>query len=1085
MDIGINAKKVCLFLAAGSCSFYAFAQEKTVTGSVKDAQGEPLIGVSILVKDTRVGTVTDIDGNFRIPNVKSGQTLVLSYVGYKTQELTLKGNLNTPLSIVLKEDTEILDEVVVVGYGTVQKRDLTSSVASVKAEDLAVVPVSSVSEALTGKLSGVSVTTTDGAPDADVNIRVRGGGSLSQDNSPLYIVDGFPVSSISDISPTEIESIDVLKDASSTAIYGARGANGVIIVTTKSGHEGKTQVDFGASFGIKKVAKMMKVLSPYDYVAYQWELDSQDYGNYSDIDIWKSVEGQDFQDEIFGRTGTQQQYNVNVSGGGKDVTYNVSYAHNEEKSIMLNSGFVKDNINAKIKATLSKWMTLDFNARMSYATIDGLSGGADTNESNASNSIVANAARFRPVNPLSYDSSDTEDNNTTTQKNPLERLEATYKQKRTFNQNYNVGLNWKPFKNFTFRSEFGYGWKYENIDQAWGADATQYTNLGEKGKPEAVFTNATTRSWRNANTLTYDNKKLFGGRDKINVLVGHEVSSSQETSLESTSIAFPTSMTVDEILASSGIGTPLANQSTIGAKENMLSFFGRVNYTLMDRYLFTVTVRGDGSSKFAKGNQWGVFPSAAFAWRLSDEKFMKSTQNWLSNLKLRLSLGTAGNNRINSGLIYTTYTLASNTSKAPFFNEVRQSMLELSDNLYNPNLKWETTITRNIGLDFGFFNNRLSGSLDLYWNTTKDLLMRSEIPSNTGFNYQYRNFGKTSNKGVELTLNAALVEKKNFGLNFNLNLAYNRNRIDELATDNPWQSSNWAGSTISKYEDFRVEQGGSLGEIWGYKTNGFYTVYDPVTNPTGELILNGTTWVLKDGVKDNSATLTGGQYYPGGLKFVCDENGDPVKQKLGNTIAPLTGGFGLDGHVGNFDFNVFMNYSVGNQIVNGTKLATSFYAGSSKGYNLNGDFALANRYTWIDPATGLNLGKLSTSTLQAYGGELGVIARLNEINSNASIYNPAAVTLMQLNDYAVEDASFLRLNNVTIGYTLPAAWTKKCFMQKVRFYVTGYNLLVFTKYSGSDPEVDTSSKKNAMTPGIDYASYPKSRTFVGGVNVTF
>lgn len=412
-------------------------------------------------------------------------------------------------------------------------------------------------------------------------------------------------------------------------------------------------------------------------------------------------------------------------------------------------------------------------------------------------------------------------------------------------------------------------------------------------------------------------------------------------------------------------------------------------------------------------------------------------------------------------------------------------MLELSDNLYNPNLKWETTITRNIGLDFGFFNNRLSGSLDLYWNTTKDLLMRSEIPSNTGFNYQYRNFGKTSNKGVELTLNAALVEKKNFGLNFNLNLAYNRNRIDELATDNPWQSSNWAGSIISKYEDFRVEQGGSLGEIWGYKTNGFYTAYDPVTNPTGELILNGTTWVLKDGVKDNSATLTGGQYYPGGLKLVCDENGDPVKQKLGNTIAPLTGGFGLDGHVGNFDFNVFLNYSVGNQIVNGTKLATSFYAGSSKGYNLNGDFALANRYTWIDPATGSNLGKLSTSTLQAYGGELGVIARLNEINSNASIYNPAAVTLMQLNDYAVEDASFLRLNNVTIGYTLPAAWTKKCFMQKVRFYVTGYNLLVFTKYSGSDPEVDTSSKKNAMTPGIDYASYPKSRTFVGGVNVTF
>ena len=609
MDIGINAKKAGLLLVAGASCLCSFAQEQAVSGTVKDAQGEPLIGVSILVKETHVGTVTDLDGKFRIPNVKVGQTLVLSYVGYKTQEIRLKGDFEASLDIVLKEDAEILDEVVVIGYGTVQKRDLTGSVASVKAEDIAAIPVANVSEALSGKLSGVNVTTIDGSPDAEVNIRVRGGGSLSQDNSPLYIVDGFPVSSISDISPTEIESIDVLKDASSTAIYGARGANGVIIVTTKSGHEGKTQVDFGASFGIRKVAKMMKVMSPYDYVAYQWELDSQDYGNYNDLDIWKSVEGQDYQDEIFGRTGNQQQYNVNVSGGNKDVTYNVNYAHNEEKSIMLNSGFVKNNVNAKIKANISKWITLDFNARMSHSVVDGLSSGADTNESNASNSIVANSARFRPVEPLSYNSDDDE-NNTATQKNPLERLVATYKQKTTLNQNYNVGLSWKPFKNWTFRTEFGYGWKYENTDQAWGSDATQNTNLGVKGTPEAVFTRANTRNWRNANTLTYDNKKLFDGRDKINVLLGHEVSGSQKDILESSSISFPKSMTIDEILASSGIGTPLANQSTIGAKENMLSFFGRVNYTLMDRYLFTVTVRGDGSSKFAKGNQWGVFPSA-------------------------------------------------------------------------------------------------------------------------------------------------------------------------------------------------------------------------------------------------------------------------------------------------------------------------------------------------------------------------------------------------------------------------------------------------------------------------------------------
>lgn len=1060
----------------------SFAQNGQVQGIVKDAIGEPMIGVSVVVKGTTNGTVTGLDGDFILSGVKKSDVITFTYIGYKNKEVTYNGEAQ--LNVTMEEDTEMLDEVVVIGYGTVNKRDLTGAVASVSAEDIAAVPVSSATEALTGKLAGVNITTTEGSPDAEVKIRVRGGGSLSQDNSPLYIVDGFPVSSISDIAPTEIQSIDVLKDASSTAIYGARGANGVIIVTTKSGTEGKTQVDFGASYGFKQVTKQTKVMSPYDYAYYQYELGSTDYGNFQDLDIWKSVEGTDFQDEIFGRTGNQTQYNVNVSGGSKQIKYNVSYAHNDEKSIMLNSGFNKDNINAKINAELSKWLTLDFNARMSFRTVDGLSGGADTNESNASNSIVANSARFRPINPITS-STDDEENNTSTQKNPLERLIATYKKRKTFNQNYNVGLNWKPFEHFTFRTEFGYGWKYDDTDQVWASDAVQNSKLGYNGQPQAVLTRETTKNWRNANTLTYDNKDLFGGRDKLNVLLGHEVSSSWSTLVENTSVAFPVSMTIDEVLANMGAGTALPNQTTLSAKDNMLSFFGRINYTLMDKYLLTFTVRADGSSKFAKGNQWGVFPSAAIAWRLSDEEFMKPAQDWLSNLKLRLSYGTAGNNRINSGLMYTTYTLSGNTGKAPFFNEIRGTMLEHGTNLSNPNLKWETTITRNLGIDYGFFNNRLSGSLDFYWNTTKDLLMRTEIPSNTGYSYQYQNFGKTSNKGVELVLEAVLADKQNWGLNLNFNIAYNRNRIDELGTDNPWQSSNWAGSTIAKYEDFRVEQDGRLGEVWGYKTAGFYTAYDPVNNPNGELVLDGTNWVLRDGLKDNSPNITGGKYYPGGLKLQCDENGDPIKQKLGNTVAPVSGGFGLNGFVGNFDFNVFFNYSIGNKIINGTKLANSFYTGSARGYNLVNDFAVDNRYTWIDPANGLNLGRPSTSTVEAYGGAEGLVARLNEINSGANIYHPAAVTTMQLIDTAVEDASFLRVNNITVGYTFPKEWVKKIFMQNVRIYLTGYNLFCITNYSGADPEVDTSSKRNAMAPGVDYAAYPKSRTFVGGINVTF
>lgn len=1081
-------KKVALMLMMSMLCLISFAQERQVQGIVKDKSGEPMIGVNVLVKGTTNGTITGVDGDFTLSGVKKSDILSFTYIGFKNKELKYEGE--KLLNVVLEEDSELLDEVVVIGYGTVNKRDLTGSVASVSSQDIASIPVSSASEALTGKMAGVNITTTEGSPDADIKIRIRGGGSLSQDNSPLYIVDGFPVSSISDIAPSEIQSIDVLKDASSTAIYGARGANGVIIVTTKSGKEGKVQVDFGASFGFKKVTKMTEVMSPYDFVAYQREIGSLDYGNYNDMDIWKSIDGIDYQDEIFGRTGNQQQYNVNVAGGSKQLTYSVSYAHNEEKSIMLGSGFKKDNINAKLKSELNKWLTLDFNARLSYSTIEGLSGGADTNESNAANSTVANAVVFRPVNALSHSSDDDEESNAALQKTPLERLLATNKGRNSFRQNYNFGLNWKPFKNWTFRSEFGYGWRYEDTEQYWGTDAVSNSKYGYNGRPQAYLLRETTKNWRNANTLTYENKKMFDGRDRLNVLVGHEVSSSMEESIENVSVNFPTTMGFEDMKANMGAGTALPNQSTISAEENMLSFFGRVNYTMRDKYLLTVTVRADGSSKFGDGNRWGVFPSAALAWRISDEAFMANTKDWLSALKLRLSFGTAGNNRINSGLLYTTYSLSGNDSRNPFFNGTSTPMLEHGTYLYNPKLKWETTVTRNLGIDYGFWNNRISGSVDVYWNTTRDLLMKAEIPGNSGYSYQYQNFGQTSNKGIEMSMDAVLVDTKNFSLNFTANVAYNRNRIDKLTTDSPWQSSNWAGSTISKYEDFRVEEGGRLGEVWGFRTNGYYTVYDPVTNPTGELVWGDKQWVLKDGMKDNSPTITGGSYYPGGLKIQTDENGNPLKQRLGNTVAPWVGGFGLNGRFGNsrtgeLDVNIFFNYSTGNVIINGTKLASSFRSGSRTGYNLNNDFRLGNRYTWIDPETGLNLASSSTAVLNHYGDMQAAGLRLNEINSNANMYNPAAASTMQLIDYAVEDASFLRLNNLTIGYSLPKHLVKKAFLQNVRVYLTGYNLFCWTSYSGADPEVDVSSKRNAMTPGVDYAAYPKSRTFVGGINITF
>ena len=1056
---------------------------QTVKVNVTDATGETVIGATVMEKGTSNGAITDFDGNATVKLSGKNNHLVISYVGMKTKTIDVKGKKE--IKVVMEDDNTTLNDVVVIGYGTVKKKDLTGSVSSISEKQIANIPVSNVSEAMTGKMAGVNITTTEGSPDADVKIRVRGGGSLSQDNSPLYIVDGFPVSSISDIAPSEIQSIDVLKDASSTAIYGARGANGVIIITTKEGKEGKTQVSFNGLLGWKKVTKTVKTLSPYEFAQYQYELGSTDYGNYNDLDIWKSVEGSDYQDEIFGRTGLQKQYNASVNGGSKDIKFNIGFSHTDEESIMLGSGYAKNNINAKLNAKLNKWLSFDFNARLGFTKLDGLSGGADTNESNAANSIVANTVAYAPVETLTSSDDEDEANSTSTRRTPLQRITSTYKYQERFQQNYNAGLNWKPFKNITVRTEFGYGWRYNNTEQVWGSDATTNSKYGYNGQPQAQFVRVDQRDWRNANTITYANDKLFGGRDRINVLIGQEWSSTEKTTRTSTSVGYPTSMTIGEVLANTSAGTALPNESDIAADENMLSYFGRINYTMADKYLATFTLRADGSSKFGKGNRWGYFPSLALAWRLSEEDFMKSTSSWLSNLKLRLSVGTAGNNRINSGLLSTTYSMASNTSKAPFFNEERQSMLEHGTYLYNPDLKWETTITRNIGIDFGFLRGRINGTLDFYWNTTKDLLMQTVVPSSTGYSYQFQNFGKTSNKGVELTVNTVIIDRKKWGLNFNFNIAYNKNKIDELNMENPWQSSSWSGSTISKYEDFKIEEGGRLGELWGFKTNGFFTVYDPVTNPDGQLVLEGTTWKLRDGIVDNSPSITGGSYYPGGLRVEVDENGDPLKQRLGNTVPTTTGGFGFDGRVGNFDFNVFFNYSLGNKIVNGTKLANAFYHGSAKNYNLVNDFALGSRYTWIDPETGLNLGRPSTSTIAAYGGADAMIARLNEINSGASIYNPAGVSTMQLIDYAVEDASFLRVQNITVGYTLPKKWMKSIFLDSVRIYFTGYNLFCFTGYDGYDPEVDTSSKKNPMCPGIDYAAYPKSRTFVGGINVTF
>jgi len=1081
-----KTKNVRYALVAMLLLFCSAIQAQTVSGNVKDPTGEPIIGATVMEQGTQNGTVTDFDGNFTITLKGKSHKLVFSYVGMVNQTVDVAGK--SSVNVAMKDDAQMLDEVVAIGYTTVRKRDLTGAVSQVNAKQIEDIPVTNVTEALTGKMAGVNVTTTEGSPDAEITIRVRGGGSISQDNSPLYIVDGFEVSSINDIASSDIETIDVLKDAASTAIYGARGANGVVIVTTKSGKEGKVNINFNATYGWEKVVKEIGVMDPYNYGVYQYELDSGtqyvtdkgSYGSYSELNQLKGMAGNNWQDKLFGRTGTQKTYDISVNGGTKKLKYNVSYAHVGKETIMLGSELKRDNVMAKLNYKFNKWLSADFKFALSNQKVEGLGSGTDTNESNATNSWSNKAIRYAPINPITDDGEEDENSSFATRVDPYQSVTGTSKEVTRLKHNYNFGLTWKPWKGWKFNTRFSMGWDNKDTDQAWLAKANNNSKYENAGMGLVVYQTDHKKTLTNTNTVTYDAKNFLLSSDKFTALLGHEWKQTKQTKTEDVYTGYPTDYdTFDKLFDNTSVAKRMDPWDYVYPNDRLLSFFGQLLYTIQDKYYLNATLRADGSSKFGSGNRWGWFPAVQVAWRLSEEDFMKKYE-WISNLKLRLSIGTAGNNRIDSGLLMTQYERSKTTGSAPYFDENRTPYLMHGEYLYNPNLKWETTITRNIGIDYGFWKGRVNGSFDIYWNSTNDLLMKARVQSSSGYIYQFRNFGSTSNKGFELTTNVVILDKKTFSLNGNFNISYNRNKITELNTDSKYESSSFAGSTISEYNDFKIAEGERLGELYGFLYDGYYTA--------SELTLGGDgKWTSPD---DSNYTY-GGTLYPGAPKYK-DVDGDGKiteadKQRLGNTVPTWTGGFGFDASWkntwGTIDASIFFNYSLGNEILNGTKLANSFFAGSSKGYNLIDQFNVDNRYTWVDPATGLNLGRPHANTIAAYGGTEGVVSRLNEINAGKAMWNPAATSTMVISDWALEKADFLRLQSVTIGYTLPKAWLKKIHLQKVRIYFTGHNLACITGYKGYDPEVSVS--KNAMCPGIDFATYPKSRSYTMGLNLQF
>ena len=1061
-------KKLALALL-GLVSAWTLSAQTTITGVVTDESGEPLIGAGVVVEGTTIGTVTGIDGDYELTVPADAVNLVFSFIGLSEQTIPIAGQ--TVINVVLKVDSTFLDEVVVVGYQTVKRRDLLGAVASVGSDKLTEQPVTTVSQALSGKMAGVSVITTEGDPDADIKIRVRGGGSITQDSSPLYIVDGFPVESINDIPSSEIQSIDVLKDAFSTAIYGSRGANGVVIVTTKSAEKGqRVSVKFNTYYGLKKMANAGAIVAmgPENFVKFQYELGvirdnlssyyEPYFGNFTDIDLYKGLKGNNWVDAVFGNVGNSFSADFSVSGSGDNVNWTLGYAHMGDEAIMSGSTYSRDNLNFKANFKTSETTSIDANVRYSRVNVRGSgANGINDTGTTSGNGRLKHAVSYAPIPLASTLEGVDEEQDYGDNAPPLLSVADNDSRRIRTTWNANAAFNWKIVDNLNLKIEGGLE-KYNQTDDRFYGMTTYYVanNSTDKTGVSNQHKEAFRTKYRNTNTLNYSFANILGEDHNLTLLLGEEMTIAKSNLL--TIMVDGLNASYDAPMAWNFLssGTPASVNNYYDPDDKLLSFFGRVNYDYKHRYSIGGTLRADGSSKFARGHRWGYFPSAAASWTISNEPWMDNAHSWLDQLKLRYSFGTAGNNNIPSGQLLKQYSATVTAWLSQSNNYWMAGKI-----MNNPDLTWETTITHNIGLDFGLFQGRLTGSVEVYQNTTKDLLINFPI-TGSGYDSQYRNLGSTRNRGAEVTLNMPLISKKDVSLNIGGNIAYNQNRVTDLGGLNSITAqSYWASTEIG--DDYIVEVGQPLGNMYGFVSDGMYSVDD--------FTWTGSKWALNDGVVDNSAVIGANYMIPGAMKLK-DLTGDGKvtvadRKVIGNASPDFTGGFNLSGFLYGFDFSANFNYMIGNQVYNANKVEfTSSRKFSNR--NLLNLMAVDQRWTNIDWATGEQISDPAT---------------LKSLNSGKTMWSPAIGSAV-FSDWAVEDASFLRLQSVTLGYTLPEDLTQKAHIRRARVYVTGTNLFCLTKYSGYDPEVDT-RRATPLTPGVDYSAYPKSIGFVAGLNLTF
>lgn len=1024
-----------------------------VRGRVVDEKGEPLPGASVKLKGTSSGVVTDINGQYTISVPDEKAVLVFSFIGFVTQEVVV--NRQRQLIIVLKEDLAKINEVVVIGYGSVAKPDLTGSVGVVNVGDINKAPVSSFAEALAGRVAGVQVNANDGQPGGGINITIRGPGSLTQSTSPLYVIDGFPVENPNPatLNPEEIESMTILKDASSTAIYGSRGANGVILIETKRGKPGKPVVSLSSSVGFQATPKFMELMSPYEFIKYQMEQNpfisttTAFFANGKTLEDYRDSTGVNFQDYLL-RTGMVQVHDLALRGGNADTKYSISGSKYDQQGAIINTGLNRYSGRVTLDQIISKKIKAGITANYSGLTQFGqvinqgaVGNGNPSGIGNPTAFILSRAWMYRPISADPSDNllTDLLDQDAVTTSdvriNPFIDMENQHQIVRTSLVEANSSVSYDITKNLTFKTTAGIRHEKYNNEYFFNSNTAQGGN--NPGNPNGVngsIRNILSSSFSNENMLNY--RKTF---NKVHHIAGLGLFSLN--GLNTSVNGYGGRLLPNENLGIDGLEEGVAfNPLSSSSRNTMRSYATRWDYNYKSKYIITGTFRADGSSKFV--NHWGYFPGAAVAWNMHKEEFFAKAFPAVSTSKLRMSYGSNGNNRIGD---FDTYSRLLQTINGYSFNNGTPTGAIYALALGNPDLRWEKVNTMDLGYEIGVFKERVSLEVDLYRKTTENLLLNALLPPSTGFGSALKNIGKLRNDGMEFTLNTVNVSTRSFKWNSNFNISFNRNKILELTRGQKNLPSNAIYVSNFSRPLYLAEIGKPAGMMIGYIWEGNYQYADFDSPAPG-------VYILKPSVSSNGHPRNVIQ--PGDIKY-RDLDGDGTMNNADVTFIgrgqPIhTGGFSNNLSYKGFDLNVFFQWSYGNDIYNANRLLLE---GNSNGYALANQFAsYANRWS---PQNQTNLNYRTNGQ-----GPIG--------------FHSSRV---------VEDGSFLRLKTLALSYTVPAQFIKKAYLSNLSLNVAAQNLATWTKYSGMDPEV--SVRNNVLTPGYDFSSYPKSPTLVFGLKAAF